>query len=65
MTKKEVHLAERQMHLENSPRHWRGSIHKLAIVVNHSGILPVVKYFSISSRVRPLVSGMKKAAVMK
>ena len=64
MTKKEVHLAERQMHLENSPRHWRGFIYKLSIV-NYWGILPVVKYCSISSRVRPLVSGMKKAAVMK
>ena len=29
------------------------------------GILPVVKYCSISSSVRPLVSGRKKAAVMK
>ncbi len=30
-----------------------------------AGILPVVKYCSISSRVRPLVSGRKRAAVRK
>ena len=30
-----------------------------------AGILPVVKYCSISSSVRPFVSGRKNAAVMK
>ena len=36
-----------------------------AQAVFFSGILPVVKYCSTSSSVRPLVSGRKNAAVMK